>query len=293
MMIDEDGIIVSATEPTGGNRRKVWMQKGKNIIPTDFNNWESGQYNMDDGQVEYNPARIRLNSLLKVKQGKTYYFNIFSDYMFIIRTYDKNGNFSRSIGGIENGSTITTNTDEEYLGVIIYSASSTPTFEDYKALFENGTIKPMICLNSEKNKEFEPNIKNAVHVKNDNGEYEEFLSKEESAVRVLYDGGQTLDNITLNDSVTNYDYIEIFYKLGETANVGSKKFNVTSGNFSLILDGIMFVNDFIQPFSSIITINDKTLTRVRTGGVNIKTTTNAISAWTGNVYITKVVGFKN
>lgn len=184
--IIDDGIIVSPTEPTT-DRRKVWFQKGKNIIPTNFEQWVQGQYNIDTGLATDSTIRIRLKELLKIKAGQTYYFNTFSNFGFIVRTYDINGTFLRSVGGIENGSTFTANNNEEYISITIYDPDATttyPLYDDYRALFANKTIKPMICLNSEEDKTFKEYINPAIYVKDNNNTYEKFIKKEEGRIDI-------------------------------------------------------------------------------------------------------------
>lgn len=132
-------------------------QTNKNICPTNFNDWESGQYNPSGNKTDY-PTRIRLKELLRVKPNTEYYFvtNDNLDYkqmVFAIRAYDKNKNITKSIGIIGNANTMTTGSNDYYLGVSILYQDDT-TYEDYKEMFENGILKPFICLNIENDKSF-------------------------------------------------------------------------------------------------------------------------------------------
>lgn len=178
--LKEDGIIVSPTEPTE-DRRKVWFQKGKNIVPTNFDMWESGKYAHDSGIITDAEECIRLPFFTKIKPNTSYYFDTFSEYIFLIRTYDKNGIFLRNLAQVENGSTVTSNSNEEYFGVTIYHSGS-PTYEDYKTSFKNGIIKPMICLNEE-DKSFEEYIEPEIAIKNNNT-YESFLKETFEQIKI-------------------------------------------------------------------------------------------------------------
>lgn len=135
--------------------------EGKNKVPTTINYWEAGHYFTDGTKQDY-ASRIRVIDLIPVEPNTTYYFNTFNDnYQLILRTYDKNKSFLTSNGGIANGSTITNSANVRYYGISIFNPNSGGiTFEQYTTLFQNGSIKPFICLNSETDKSFEEYITN-------------------------------------------------------------------------------------------------------------------------------------
>ena len=75
----------------------VKTRSGKNICPTDFSNWESGQYNTSGPKVDY-PARLRVKELIPVLPSTTYYVNCFSNNdNLIFREYDSNKTFLTNI----------------------------------------------------------------------------------------------------------------------------------------------------------------------------------------------------
>jgi hypothetical protein len=123
--------------------------RGKNICPTDISMWESGQYGTN-GVKQTNNARARVKDLLPVSQNT--YIARCSGYSIIVRTYDKDKKFVRSLGIV---STFTINEDEKYIGVTLGASSSALTFETYQNGFADGTIQPFIYLNSEEDKTFE------------------------------------------------------------------------------------------------------------------------------------------
>lgn len=135
---------------------------GKNLTPSSTDKWVSGHY-QQDGTLQDYPSRIRLDYMLEVKQGTTYYFNTFNDeYFFIVREYDKNGNFLNTIGGIPNDSSRTTWGNTKYLGISIgkVDLSEDVTYDDYVTMLNDGSIRPFICLDDETDKtytEFVPN----------------------------------------------------------------------------------------------------------------------------------------
>jgi hypothetical protein len=143
---------------------QIKTTRGKNIVPTNFVDWESGQYSLDTGEKAEWSSRIRLKYLVEVTPGKDYYFNTFLDnHLFVVRAYDNTKTFVKSLGGINNGETRTLSSDISYIGVTIYRHvdENTITYADYKALFNDGSLKPLICLASETNKDFEAYIPNS------------------------------------------------------------------------------------------------------------------------------------
>lgn len=130
----------------------------KNICPTSFDDWETGQYAWETGEKQAYNSRIRTRKLIKVSPSTQYYFTTNSDiYRFAIRQYDIDGNFVVSNGGITNTTVLTMNTTTHYIGGSLYNSidDEVDTLSTYTTLFANGSIKPFICLNSETSKTFE------------------------------------------------------------------------------------------------------------------------------------------
>ena len=147
-----------------GNLSQKTSTQGKNICPTGFENWESGHYNTQGVKAD-NEYRIRLKKLIRVTPNTSYYVTTSDNttkYYFIIRLYNSAGTFLNSLGGMNNKTTFTTTADVYYISLSIYgSDSSTESYSNYQTLFENETITPFICLNSETDKtyeEFTPNM---------------------------------------------------------------------------------------------------------------------------------------
>ncbi len=171
-------VYIGSDLPT--DKQEVWIKKGKNLVPNDILLWETGHYAMENGNKSSYKGRIRLAQLIPVRPNTTYYCNVFKeDYSFVIRGYDKNKQFTYSIGGMTNTETFTTNSSTCYIGVSIYGLTNEDTtYDDYVELMASQTIKPLICLNSCTNKEYEEYIPKEIRLKDINGEiYETFYSE--------------------------------------------------------------------------------------------------------------------
>ena len=133
--------------PRGDSRIYIKNPDLINICP---NTWVKGHYSTTGEKEELN-NRIRIDFLVSVNPSTTYYCNTFNDsYKFVIRTFNEFGIFSRSIGEINE--TFTTNENEYYIGITLYSPTNITN--DLIELINNGTIKPFICLNSEEDKNY-------------------------------------------------------------------------------------------------------------------------------------------
>lgn len=145
-----------------GKSEQKTSTEGKNKCPTDFEEWETGHYSAT-GTKEDNSSRIRLIALKPVTPNTEYYFNTnLENYRFVVREYNQNKVFINSIGGLAQTDVKTTTSETYYLGISIYGTGSTqPTFEDYQTLFNNGSLKPFICLNNETDKTFAEFIPNS------------------------------------------------------------------------------------------------------------------------------------
>jgi hypothetical protein len=148
---------------------------------------------------------------------------------------------------------------------------------------------------------------------NDNGEYKEIVVKSVDTLpvgtEVDFDGNEVPSgwteennilyqsptssgvntNITLNDNVNNYKYIEIYYITNGRA--GSQK--VLSNSTSIILSEEALFDTYILTKCAVYDLSNTSLTLVsnRTYEATIQTTGINITQ-TNNFYITKVIGYK-
>ena len=133
--------------------------KNKNYVSSDINDWEEGHYSQTTGLKEPYANRLRLKEPIKVQPDTACYANTFSNntYNLVLREYDKYKNIINNIGGATDGGIFTTTKDTQFISVSLYNrldAGEPLYFSDFKKLFEDGIIKPFMCLNSEINKEY-------------------------------------------------------------------------------------------------------------------------------------------
>lgn len=136
--------------------------KSKNIVPTDFADWESGQYALEDGNKVTTATRIRVKRLIKVCPNTVYYAKTDS-YNFVLREYDNSTAYCKSTGGLasSDGCTFTTSANTYYIGISLYEGTDYATFQS-----KWNEVKPFICLNSEPNKTYSAYSRSIRHSKN-------------------------------------------------------------------------------------------------------------------------------
>lgn len=157
--LNDTSVVVSATEPAE-NRKKVWLQKGKNLFDENTNVFESGDLNTSNGSNETNSARIRTSTFIEVLANKTYTLSNTEDFnagRFI--EYDENYNFVKASYGVK---TITTSNTTKY---IRWSYAQTTEPSDIQ-LEQNATATT-----------YEEYIEPKIYCLNDNNVYEEFVQK--------------------------------------------------------------------------------------------------------------------
>ena len=135
---------------------KLKRAEGKNYCYTNASEWELGQYGVNGEKAEFS-QRARISTLIPVQPNTTIYVHTNNtNYSFVLRGYGQNNEIITSYGQVINGNTITT-TNVYYLGVTIMHTSDISTTAGQTILNNIGeTIFPMICLNSETNKSYEP-----------------------------------------------------------------------------------------------------------------------------------------
>ena len=234
--------------PRGDSRIYIKNPDLINICP---NTWVKGQYSTTGEKEELN-NRTRIDFLVSVNPSTTYYCNTFNDsYKFIIRTFNEFGIFSRSIGEINE--TFTTNENEYYIGITLYS--ETDTTNDLIELVNNGTIKPFICLNSEENKNYVEYNKNSdiiydlgiTEVLRQNGDvYDEYVldnGKAKIIRRINPDG-------TIKDTETEEDLGDFNIPLTLGTNI------ITIKNYSArLMAKFAIQNDLVEIFATKVEMN--------------------------------------
>lgn len=175
--------------------------QNKNQIPTNKVLWESGHYASDGTKADF-ATRMRTTNLIPFKASTTY--SVLNS-TFIIREYDKSGNFINSIGAVNDGETFTTNSNTAYLGI-----SVDITYSNY---VEN-TNQIAIFLNSITNKSWVAHQEQVVNLTLPEGmelckigDYQDYIYKEngnwykyEAIGKVVLDGSESWINKNITDN---------------------------------------------------------------------------------------------
>lgn len=165
--IEESAVIVSPTEPT--TSEKVWIQKGKNMVKE----WQKGSFYSIDTHTFKENNQFAKTGYIKVQPNVDYIFShSLGNHNGYIACFDENYNFLKVI----NDQAITTsfkitNANVKYIVVNMWHETDIANESDVQ--LEQGTIATS----------YEAYIEPKIHVKNDNGVYEEFISKEDTLER--------------------------------------------------------------------------------------------------------------
>lgn len=160
--LQDESVIVSPTEPTASNRRKIWFQKGKNLF--DGNYVENHGYDATTGNMtkmvgiscNLNSIKISPNSkIITSKNGSI----ITMRYFF----YNKNKQYISTI--VQTTEAVTVPTNAEYCN---FQVSSTD-IEMVNIQIEQNTVVT----------EYEAYVEPKIYVLNKNNVYEEFRRKQE------------------------------------------------------------------------------------------------------------------
>ena len=175
--ISESGVIVSATEPTGNNREKVWLKKSKNLY--------NAEQNINVSQTDtYHRVDLKANTTYTISfiksrlSGETITGNII--YKFAtIRCFDKTGTKISDIssstvtltsGSIEIQQTFITPNNLAYVGINFGNNNGDTNV--------NTTVSNIQIEQGTTATTYEPYVEPKMYCLNDNNVYEEFIQKE-------------------------------------------------------------------------------------------------------------------
>ncbi len=173
MIPDKEGIIVSPTEPVV-NRRKVWMQKGKNkfnvnLIPSNAvisNNLKGTlTFSNNSSNVGYADTGIKLSSVIQGIVGQTYTLN-----------FDTTSNAPRKNSFYLLGANIFITKETPF---VLTQEMLDSTIILYGGYNETSTITNIQLEQNTIATPYEAYIEEKVWILNKNGVYEEFSKKEE------------------------------------------------------------------------------------------------------------------
>lgn len=152
-------IIVSPTEPQT-DRRKVWLQKGKNL----FNGNIVDGYGLNEDGTTYISSHRAITEFISITSNCSYCFSGATFKMVCV--YDKDKNFISSL----NGS-------------VVYTFSAPSNAKYVRLVFDNTVDYSNLQVEyGTEETEYEPYANPTLFVKNDNGKYEEFIKKEEDVI---------------------------------------------------------------------------------------------------------------
>lgn len=110
----------------------------------------------------------------------------------------------------------------------------------------------------------------------------------------LFNSGGTRGTITLSDNVSNYDYLEIYWKENTTASFFcSKVAHTFKPKWSLCEQHYSSTEGYYVFNSKNLTITETTITQSNAGYANVKTNIYPSARTEDNLYILKVKGYKN
>ena len=110
----------------------------------------------------------------------------------------------------------------------------------------------------------------------------------------LFNSGGTRGTITLSDNVSNYDYLEIYWKENTTASFFCSKVAPTfKPKWSLCEHHYSSSDGYYVFNSKNLTITETTITQSNAGYANLKTNIYPNVRSENNLYILKVIGYKN
>lgn len=237
--IEQEGIIVSPTEPTE-NRRKVWMQKGKNLSKiNEVNNISSTSNSKVRVKVKENTV-YTISCKKERIEGVTITNN--QAYMFRwIHCYNSNNELLETFSAIDTLSTlITSNSNSKTIVTPPNTSYIEIDFRNDNG--DNNANTRAFEIMVEQNQtvtSYEPYIEPKTYILNDNNVYEEFMKKEEEIYSTEEQiVGKWIDGKTLYRKV-------IQFNIPNSASDGTKAetttdLNIANIDFIKIKEAIIF-----------------------------------------------------
>lgn len=213
--IEQEGIIVSPTEPTE-NRRKVWMQKGKNLFSIGFISGYT--LNSATGNSESSSNYIVTNNFIEVKPNTTYTISINSNLEMLgngprICEYDETYKFIKCLFNAGLTYTFTTSNNTKYIKFSERFNSVNDMTTDIQVMLEQNSTATA----------YEEYIEPKMYVLNNNNVYEEFMKKEEKKILSKQVSGNTgqYGNVSLELDASKYIILQMIVTSISDKNYGS------------------------------------------------------------------------
>lgn len=174
---EEDKVIVSATEPTGVNRKKVWFKKGKNLF--NKNNLIPNVNLLANGSIESDP----LSSIhyIEVVGGQIYSLSSNVDRQWVFNTSAEK--LSSSTQGSQRTVTSSTSVQinvpsgHKYINIRHYSNNEEDNIKQNIQLEQNPTVTA-----------YEAYVEPEIYILNSNSVYERFYSENQ----FFYSAGENI-----------------------------------------------------------------------------------------------------
>lgn len=246
--INNSSIVVSPTEPQA-NRKKVWMQKGKNLLD---NSLIDSSITADTSKYVY--LKLKPNTAYTLSTTVSKNLNNTAD-VFLISGHNTSGTTNEN--GAWNGNARTIISDSSGYLTVAYRKQSTSKWSDLSTyLFQ---LEQSSTATS-----YEAYVEPKIYVLNDNNVYEEFIKKEENIYSIeekkigtWIDGKDLYRKVVQVNSPSQVTSSEIIYSLPSNCNI--KK-----------LDGFLISNSKVKyNLNSYFASNDFIYTLVQNNGYNV------------------------
>lgn len=207
MIPQEDGIVVSATEPIK-NRRRIWLRKGKNLF--NEKNSTNGWIN-SSGQTGESTATKRTGKI-KIKANENYIFSY--EYTSLVSQDNRSYCLYNSDFEVISNSGITYNPTLKQLNI-------NSTVDGYVDIGYDVNCTDIMFEQASSKTSYEEYIDPEVFIKNTNGDYKEFIPKEEPIIKQYSFKGLTFSvikykrivEISINGSTDQSLGVNTFYNL--------------------------------------------------------------------------------
>lgn len=264
-MIPNNSLIVSSTEPTGKNRKKVWLQKGKNKFnPNDKTN---GYLNINGSFTS--ATDWTCSGFIEINSDKYILSENTTATRVIWCEYDSSMNIIGTRHEVVYGNPIAiVSTNTKYI----------------KVCFNDGTATDIQLEQGTTATTYEPYVEDKIYIKNNNDVYEEFIKKQEEIYSTEEQRiGTWIDGKPLYRKVINAGVINI--SAGSSINIAHNISNIELVNkveAKIVYLSATTQNTYYLPYinganNTSVTIVDKTNVVIKSIG----------EGWSGhNIYIT-------
>lgn len=188
-MRPSDDLIVSATEPTGKDRKKVWMQKGKNLFNPKTDIEATGRIRLyTDGILTDNELFVSVKVQVKPNTDYITSSNIASTNWYNLCFFDSSMTFISGIGYDGTNKNFKTPSNCKYITIALLK-----TYNWFQ--LEQGSTATS----------YEAYIEPEIYVRNDNNVYEKLVKQEKILHTAVFE--REFNNVSTQ---TNVEFDEMF-----------------------------------------------------------------------------------